>query len=91
MKEVKIALDSEKQQGVYANLIKIYHTKEEFVLDFLANYQETEVLSVRVVVNPHHLKRMVAALQENVTKHEEEFGDLTAANAPKPPVGFSIG
>ena len=91
MKDVKISLDSEKQQGVYANLIKIYHTKEEFVLDFLANYQESEVLSVRVVVNPHHLKRMVAALQESVTKHEDEFGSLTAADAPKPPVGFSIG
>ncbi|MEZ0209042.1 MAG: DUF3467 domain-containing protein [Candidatus Paceibacterota bacterium] len=91
MKDVKISLDSEKQQGVYANLIKIYHTKEEFVLDFLANYQETEVLSVRVVVNPHHLKRMGAALQESVTKYEEEFGSLTTAEAPKPPVGFSIG
>jgi hypothetical protein len=91
MKDVKISLDSEKQQGVYSNLIKIYHTKEEFILDFLANYQETEVLSVRVVVNPHHLKRMVAALQENLTKHEEEFGSLTAADAPKPSVGFSIG
>jgi len=91
MKEVKIALDNEKQQGVYSNLIKIYQTKEEFVLDFLANYQEVEVLSVRVIVNPHHLKRMVASLQENLTKHEEEFGSLTAADAPKPPVGFSIG
>lgn len=91
MKDVKISLDSDKLQGVYSNLIKIYHTKEEFVLDFLANYQESEVLSVRVVVNPHHLKRMVAALHESVTKHEEEFGNLTTADAPKPSVGFSIG
>ena len=91
MKEVKLSLDSEKLQGVYANLIKIYHTKEEFVLDFLANYQDSEVLSVRVVVNPHHLKRMITALSENMIKHEEEFGSLTAAEAPKPSVGFSIG
>jgi hypothetical protein len=91
MKEVKLSLENDKLQGVYSNLIKIYHTKEEFILDFLANYQESEVLSVRVVVNPHHLKRMVAALQESVTKHEEEFGNLTTADAPKPPVGFSIG
>lgn len=90
MKEVKLSLDSDKLQGVYANLIKIYHTKEEFVLDFLANYQDSEVLSVRLVVNPHHLKRMIAALQDNMVKHEEEFGGLTAAEAPKPPVGFSI-
>lgn len=91
MKDVKISLDSEKQQGVYANLIKIYNTKEEFVLDFLANYQESEILSVRVVVNPHHLKRMIAALSDSLTKHEEEFGNLTTADAPKPAVGFSIG
>lgn len=91
MKEVKIALDDEKQQGVYSNLVKIYQTKEEFVLDFLANYQEVEVLSVRVVVTPHHLKRIITALQENFSKYEEEYGNVTAAEPPKPPVGFSIG
>jgi hypothetical protein len=90
MKEVKLSLDSDKLQGVYSNLIKVYHTKEEFILDFLANYQESEVMTARVVVNPHHLKRMVASLQESLKKHEEEFGDLEAADAPKPPVGFSI-
>lgn len=91
MKEVKLSLDSEKQQGVYSNLVKIYHTKEEFVLDFLANYQETEMLSARVIVTPHHLKRMTAAFDESIKKYEEEHGDMTAADAPKPPVGFSIG
>jgi hypothetical protein len=91
MKEVKLSLDSEKQQGVYANLIKIYSGKEEFILDFLANYQETEVLSVRVVVTPHHLKRMCMALTESLNKFEEENGKLDPADAPKPPVGFSIG
>jgi hypothetical protein len=91
MKEVKFSLESDKQQGVYSNLIKIYHSKEEFILDFLANYQETEVLSSRVVVTPHHLKRMITALQDSITKYEDEFGDVTAADVPKPPVGFSIG
>lgn len=91
MKEVKFSLESDKQQGVYSNLIKIYHSKEEFILDFLANYQETEVLSSRVVVTPHHLKRMITALQDSINKYEDEFGDVAAAEAPKPPVGFSIG
>lgn len=91
MKEVKISLESEKQQGVYSNLVKIYYSKEEFILDFLANYQETEMLSSRVVITPHHLKRMITALQENINKYEEEHGGVTAAEAPKPAVGFSIG
>lgn len=91
MKDVKLSLGSEKEQGVYANLIKIFHGKEEFILDFLANYQETEVLSARVVVTPHHLKRMCSSLQESLTKFEEEHGKLDPADAPKPPVGFSIG
>lgn len=91
MKEVKLSLDNDKQQGVYSNLVKIYQTKEEFILDFLANYQETEVLSARVVVTPHHLKRIITALQENFVRYEEEYGDVTAADAPKPAVGFSIG
>lgn len=91
MKEVKVSLESEKLQGVYSNLMKIYHSKEEFILDFLANYQESEVLSVRVIVTPHHLKRMISALEENLKKYEEEHGNVTPADAPKPPVGFSIG
>jgi hypothetical protein len=91
MKDVKISLDNEKAQGVYANLIKIYHGKEEFILDFLANYQETEVLAARVVVTPHHLKRMSTSLQESINKFEEENGKMDPAEAPKPSVGFSIG
>jgi hypothetical protein len=91
MKELKIALDSDKQNGHYSNLMKIYHTKEEFILDFLANYQETEMLATRVIVTPHHLKRMITALEESLKKYEEEHGGVTAADAPKPPVGFDIG
>lgn len=91
MKDVKISLDGERAQGVYSNLIKIYHSKEEFILDFLANYQESELLSVRVVVTPQHLRRMTTALEESLKKYEEEHGNVTPADAPKPSVGFSIG
>ena len=91
MREVKIALDNDKQYGHYSNLMKICHTKEEFILDFWANYSDIELLSSRVVVTPQHMKRMIAALQENLKKYEEEHGGVTPADAPKPPVGFSIG
>ena len=91
MKEVKIALDSDKREGVYSNLMNISHSKEEFVLDFLAKYEEGCHLGARIVVNPHHLKRMITALEENFKKYEEDHGSVTPAEAPKTPMGFSVG
>lgn len=90
MKQVRINVESERSQGFYSNLMNVDHTKEEFVIDFITTIEEQSFLSARIIVNPHHLKRMIGALEENLKKYEETHGSLTVAEEPNVKMGFSI-
>ena len=70
--------------GVYANNMVVTHTREEFVLDFLAVFRpKTGVVASRVVLSPGHLKRVVRALSENLARYEAHFGELKEAPSPE--------
>jgi hypothetical protein len=43
------------------------------------------VVNARVVVSPGHLKRMIAALSENLSRYEQRFGVVAASEAPPDP------
>ena len=69
--------------GVYANNMVVAHTREEFVLDFMTLYNpRAGVVTARVIVSPGHLKRIVRALAENLSRYEARHGELTEAEAP---------
>ena len=51
--EVKISDDELK--GRYSNLLRISHTREEFVLDFINLLPPQGVVTARVVTSPGHL------------------------------------
>ena len=62
----------------------IIHSHSEFVIDFAAmmpGWQKAKVVS-RVVMAPEHAKRLLAALQENVMRYEQEFGKIEIPNQP---------
>jgi hypothetical protein len=42
-------------------------------------------VNARVIVSPGHLKRMVAALGENLARYEQRFGAVTVSEAPPDP------
>ncbi len=82
--QLQLELDPEVAQGVYSNLAMIIHSHSEFVLDFAAmmpGLQKAKVKS-RVVMAPEHAKRLLAALQENVMRYEQEFGKIEIPNQP---------
>ncbi len=92
--QLKIKAKDEDLKGAYSNLMQIVHTKEEFILDFFMASPPQGVLSSRVIMSPGHLKRMLKALQENLTKYEEKFGKIEEAKAPETPsegqgIGFA--
>jgi hypothetical protein len=88
-KEVKIAFPESLRGGVYSNNMFVAHTREEFVLDFMLVTPPMGSVTARVITSPGHMKRMVAALTENLKKYEAKFGKLTEAAAPhKPTLGF---
>jgi hypothetical protein len=88
--EVKIRLPDEIKRGAYCNLMIVTHTKEEFIMDFILASPPEAVVTSRVIMSPGHMKRTVAALQENLGKYEQQFGKIEAAPEPgtKGKMGF---
>lgn len=82
-KEIKIKITDEVLGGVYANAMRIAHTKEEFILDFMNIVPPHGILNSRVITSPGHMKRIVKALQENLQKYEDKFGAIEESEAPK--------
>lgn len=88
--QIQIKASDEVLRGVYANMAQVMHTGEEFVLDFLSVYPPAGSLNARVIVSPSHMKRMVAALADNLAKYEKQFGPIKSSEAPTTaPIGFS--
>jgi len=80
---IEIKLSDELAGGVYANNMVVSHTREEFVLDFLAVFHpKGGVVTSRVVLSPGHLKRVVRALSENLARYEAQHGTVQEAASP---------
>lgn len=78
----------EMLRGVYANMAQIAHTPEEFVIDFMNLFPPTGTVTARVILSPQHMKRIAAALQENIKRYEEQFGAIKAGSDQQPHIGF---
>ncbi len=86
-KQIQIKAKDDDLKGSYSNLMVTSHTKEEFCLDFINNFNPPVLVS-RVLVNPNHLKRMIKLLQENMKKYEDQFGEIESAKEPETKIGF---
>ena len=72
---IEIPADLEE---VYSNLAVIAHSSSEFVFDFIRvmpNMPKSKVKS-RVIMNAEHAKRLLGALQQNIEKYEQQFGEI---------------
>lgn len=88
--QIQIKASDEALRGVYSNMASISHTQEEFVLDFLNVFPPAGTLNSRVIVSPGHMKRIVAALADNLAKYEAQFGAVKPSDAPTThPIGFT--
>ncbi len=76
--QIDIELTPEVAQGVYSNLQLIQHSPTEFVLDFIQmmpGVPKAQVKS-RVVLSPVHAKKLLSALQDNISKYERNHGQI---------------
>lgn len=74
----------------YANSMRVMHTKDEFTIDYI-NIHQSEGMGVvtnRVKTTPGHMKRIIAALQENLKRYESNFGKIEEAETPVDEIGF---
>lgn len=76
--QIQIEIDETTAQGVYCNLAMIGHSETEFILDFIFIQPQAPKAKVRarVVTSPQHIKRLLAALDENIKKYEQKFGEI---------------
>jgi len=81
--KMEIHLDEETAQGVYANLAVVNHTDAEFAIDFIFVQPQQPKAKVRsrIITSPRHLKRLIAALQENLQRYEEVHGPVAVEAA----------
>ncbi len=81
--EMPVKISDETLRGVYANQMVVRHSREEFVLDFVSLFPPGGIVNARIVVSPAHLKRMIRALEENLTRYEGRFGPVLEAEPPR--------
>ena len=87
---LEIAVPPEAEAGVYANLLAIWHTQDEFTFDFAVKqpsqlrqseegvekvHVPARVVS-RVRVPPGQVFEILKALNENMTHYERAFGEI---------------
>lgn len=91
---VSVEVSEEVVDGIYSNFAIIAHSSTEFVVDFariVPNMPKARVKS-RIILAPEHAKRLLMALQDNVSKYEKRFGPIGREDAdelnPRLPFGF---
>ena len=89
-KGAQIKVPEEVARGTYANAMAVFHTREEFVIDFLNVFPPTGIATARIITSPGHIKRIIRALQENLGRYEERFGPIEEAPPPHSgPMGYA--
>jgi len=95
--KLNINLTPEMAEGTYANLAIIAHSSSEFVLDFvrmMPGLKQANVKS-RIILTPEHAKKLLYALQDNINKYEQQFGQIQITGTPAPgstiPMSFGGG
>lgn len=91
--QLNIELSEEIAEGIYSNLAIITHSNSEFVLDFIRvmpGLPKAKVKS-RIVLTPDHAKRLLSALEDNISKFEMINGTITVGNNDNNGMPFSFG
>ncbi len=90
--QLQIELSPEVAAGNYANMAILSHSHAEFIIDFvrvMPGSPKAPVVS-RMVLAPEHAKRLLFALQENISKYEAQFGPIALPERKGPGSGGTI-
>ena len=85
-----ITLELGDIEGVYSNLAVITHSPAEFIIDFARMMPGVDKAKVhaRVIMTPQHAKLLLKALEDNIKKFEEKFGEIKFVDKPPTNIGF---
>jgi hypothetical protein len=80
---LNVKISDDELRGRYSNLLRIAHTREEFILDFITLLPPQGMVTARILTSPGHLKRIIGALSANLERYEEVFGAIREAPEPQ--------
>lgn len=88
--QLNIELSEEIADGIYSNLAIITHSASEFVVDFVKVMPGVPKAKVkaRILLTPQHAKRLMAALQDNISKYEAVHGTIKQTEGVGIPMNF---
>ncbi len=86
--QLQIELDEQTAQGMYCNLAMVNHTPTEFTLDFIyvQPQQPKAKVRARIITSPQHMKRLLMAMTDNLSRYEKMFGVIDLGKFPEGPV-----
>ncbi len=84
--KIDLSISEEISQGIYSNLAILSHSDNEFFVDFasLSPGVPKAIVRSRIIMNPLNAKRLLRALQDNVSRYEEQFGEIEERQSPMP-------
>ena len=76
----------------YANFANISHNQEEFQMMFANVLPPSGKVVGKIVTTPGHFKRIVVAMNDNLKKYEEQYGEIKVAvtNIENKEIGFKV-
>jgi hypothetical protein len=89
--EFQVQVPEDLESGVYANFLGVWHTPYEFTLDFAATQpaQQSDTgvtvpckVVARIKVPVGVIFDVIRALNDNMTKYEETFGEIRRPGQP---------
>ncbi len=91
--QINIELGEKEAEGTYANMAMIHNSPTEMIVDFARIMPRTPKAKVvaRIIMTPMHAKLLLQTLQQNIKKHEEQFGEIKihgGAGVSSKPIGF---
>ena len=89
-KKLNIQVDEDVASGIYSNLAVINHSPTEFIVDFVSvmpGMDKSKVRS-RVILSPHHAKRLLKALNDNIQRYEKSHGSIEEPEKTNVPLNF---
>ncbi|HET9135071.1 MAG TPA: DUF3467 domain-containing protein [Candidatus Kapabacteria bacterium] len=91
--QLQIELGEKEAEGIYSNLAIITHSPAEFIIDYTRvtpGVPKARVLS-RIIMTPQHMKLLLGAMQENVSRYESQYGEIRVEGQNAHPFGFRTG
>ncbi len=66
----------------YANAMQINHNKDEMQIMYLNVMGMSGKVTGKIITSPGHFKRMMQAMQDNLKKYEDAFGEVKLSDSP---------